>query len=115
MALKQRKEADVRFTWNFSDIFENDAAWEAAYAEAEAALATIPPIQGTLGESAERMKEGLDTLFAVEQKVELLYVYSMLRQDQSVPSFFMAFVSVENATLLSTLLGVVTALRTTFP
>ena len=38
MALKTRSEVDARYTWNFSDIFADDAAWEAAYAEAEAAI-----------------------------------------------------------------------------
>ena len=38
MALKTRGEVDARYTWNFSDIFESDEAWEAAYHDAEAAI-----------------------------------------------------------------------------
>ena len=55
MALKLRSEAEERFTWNFTDIFASDEAWEAAYTEAEAAIALIPTVQGTLGASAEAM------------------------------------------------------------
>ena len=79
MALKLRSEAEERFTWNFADIFASDEAWEAAYAEAEAAIALIPSVQGTLGASAEAMKAGLDKIFAAAEKTELVYVYSMLR------------------------------------
>ena len=38
MAQTLRSEVDSRFTWNFTDIFASDEAWEAAYAEAEEAI-----------------------------------------------------------------------------
>ncbi len=79
MALKQRNDVEKRFTWNFSDIYENDEAWEQAYADADAAIDAIPSVQGTLGLSVESMKKGLDTVFAAAQKTELVYTYSMLR------------------------------------
>ena len=79
MALKSRNEAEERFTWNFSDIYANDEAWEAAYQEADAAIESIEAIKGTLGESAEVMKKGLDIFFAASEKTERVYVYSMLR------------------------------------
>ena len=79
MALKTRGEVDARYTWNFSDIFASDEAWEAAYHDAEAAIELIPAIKGTLGASAEAMKKGLDTVFAAAEKAELVFVYSMLR------------------------------------
>ena len=79
MALKLRSEAEERFTWDFSDIFENDEAWEAAYNEAEAMLPKLAAVQGTLSASADAMKAGLDTMFAVSEKAERVYVYSMLR------------------------------------
>ena len=79
MSIKTRCEAEERFTWDFSDIFANDEAWEAAYAEAEALIAKIPAVQGTLGNSAQDMKHGLDTLYAAAERMELVYIYSMLR------------------------------------
>ena len=79
MALKLRSEAEERFTWDFSDIFENDEAWEAAYNEAEAMLPKLAAVQGTLSASADAMKAGLDTMFAVSEKAERVYIYSMLR------------------------------------
>ena len=79
MAIKLRSEAEEQFTWDFTDIFASDEAWEAAYAEAEAAIAQIPEVAGTLGTSADAMKAGLDKIFAASEKTELVYVYSMLR------------------------------------
>ena len=47
--MKLRSEIDKSLTWDLSQIFENEAAWEAAYAEAAATVETIPAIKGTLG------------------------------------------------------------------
>ena len=79
MELKKRSDAEARYTWNFADIFPSDEAWEAAYREAEDAIAQIPAIKGTLGASVEAMKNGLDVFFAASEKAERVYVYSMLR------------------------------------
>ncbi len=79
MALKLRSEAEEHFTWDFSDLYENDEAWEAAYADAEEAICAIEAVQGTLGQSAEALKAGLDRFYAAAEKTERVYVYSMLR------------------------------------
>ena len=79
MALKQRSEVQTDFTWNFTDMYPSDEAWEAAYSEAESLIGGVAAIQGTLGKSSEAMKAGLDLLFDAMQKIELLYVYSMFR------------------------------------
>ena len=79
MALKLRSEAEERFTWDFSDIYADDAAWEAAYNEIDAVIPEIAAIQGTLSESADSMKAGLDKMNAVSEKAERVYIYSMLR------------------------------------
>ena len=81
MALQARSEAQERFTWNFKDIFESDEAWETAYARVEGELEKLPALVGTLGLSAERMKQALDTVFEAQRQVELIYVYSMLRKN----------------------------------
>ncbi len=79
MALKQRNEVQTEYTWNFSDIYPSDAAWEEAYAGADALIEAAASVKGTLGESAEALKSGLDKVFTAMQTLELLYVYSMLR------------------------------------
>lgn len=79
MAIKTRSEAQERYTWDFSDIFPSDEAWEKALAELEACIPETAAFQGTLGESAESMKRGLDTYYEISRRAELVYVYSMLR------------------------------------
>lgn len=79
MALQTRAEAKKEFTWNFSDIFVDDAAWETAYKKAAAEAEKISALAGTLGKSVESMRAAMDLITEVSRQVELLYVYSMLR------------------------------------
>lgn len=81
MALQTRAEAKKEYTWDFSDIFADDAAWETAYAEADRKVGEIPSLEGTLGRSAESMKAALDRITEVSEQVERLYIYSMLRKN----------------------------------
>ncbi len=81
MALMNRTEAQERYTWNFSDIFATDADWEEAYAAAEAESNDIPALAGTLGQSAQGMKAALDKIYALQAKVERIYIYAMLRKN----------------------------------
>ena len=81
MAVKQRNEIDPKYTWNFSDIFENDEAWETALADADAMIDTLSDLPGTLGVSAESMRAGLDKVFAASRCMELVYLYAMLRKN----------------------------------
>lgn len=81
MALQTRAEAKKEFTWNFSDIFADDAAWEAAYKKAAEEVEKIPALVGTLGKSVDSLKNAMDLITGVSQQVEVLYIYSMLRMN----------------------------------
>lgn len=81
MALQTRAEAKKEFTWNFSDIFADNAAWEAAYKKAAEEVEKIPALAGTLGKSVAGMKAALDLITEVSRQVEVLYIYSMLRMN----------------------------------
>ncbi len=78
--LKNRNEIDSSLTWDLSQIFADEAAWEAAYQEAATLLEGLPAIKGTLGKSAQDLKQGLDTLYNAMYKAETVYVYTMLRK-----------------------------------
>ena len=77
MALKNRKDMDPRFQWKLSDIFENPEAWEAAYAKAKKAVEELGALEGTLKQSAESLKSGLDQIYAATEQVELVYLYAV--------------------------------------
>lgn len=79
--MKNRNEIEERFTWSFADIFEDDAKWESEFEQTEKESGTIASYQGRLGESASVLKEALDAIYRVEEKVEKLYVYAMLRKN----------------------------------
>ncbi len=81
MALKNRKEMDPKYMWDFSHIYESKEAWETAYAEAQSAVGELASVKGTLGSSADALKEGLDRIFAAGQKVELVYLYAFLHKE----------------------------------
>lgn len=81
MALQTRAEAKKEYTWDFTDLFEDDGAWEAAYRAAEAEAEKLPALKGTLGESVESLKRAMDLIMEVSQKAERLYLYSMLRKN----------------------------------
>ena len=66
MSLKSRKEADSRYMWDLSHIFESREAYEKAYSEAEASLSQIAELRGRMTENAETLKKSLDTLFIMQ-------------------------------------------------
>ena len=78
----KRSEQDIRFQWDLTKIYPDTAAWEAAMQEAEAALAPLAAIPGTLGTSKEAFKKGLDTVYASMFKVELPYTYAFLKKTE---------------------------------
>ena len=77
--MKARNELDPKFMWDFSHMFETKDAWEKAYAECEAEIAKLSALSGTLT-SAENLKAGLDAVYGVSKKMELVYLYAMLHQ-----------------------------------
>ncbi len=81
MELKTRNQIDPKYTWDFSDIFESDEAWERAYGEAEERIAALASLPGTLSASPEALKAGLDAFFAAGELAEVVYIYSMLRKN----------------------------------
>ena len=78
----KRSEQDIRFQWDLTKIYPDAAAWETAMQEAEAALAPLKDLPGTLGTSKEAFKHGLDTVYASMLKVELPYIYAFLKKTE---------------------------------
>ena len=68
--LKARKDMDPSYQWDFSHIFKDRAAFEAAYKDAEAAVEQIAAVPGTLCASAAALAKGLGPVYKAAQKVE---------------------------------------------
>lgn len=78
MELKLRKDMNPEFQWDVSHIFADNKAWEAAYDEVTKVLPVLEALSGTLNTSAESLKSALDTFFAKNKKMEIVYIYAML-------------------------------------
>ena len=89
MQLKNRKEMDQEYQWDLSPIFKDSKAWKLAYEEAEQEVETIGALAGTLTQSPENMKAGLDKIYQTLYKVDLVYRYASLQKsgDNSDPEY----------------------------
>ena len=66
--MKARNEMNPEFMWDFSHMFADRAAWEAAYADCEADIHALSALPGTLCASADTLKDGLDKIYAAAKK-----------------------------------------------
>ncbi len=81
----ERYEVEEKFTWNLSDIFSSDEAWEAEFKEVEELYGKFDftVFQGKLGKKEELLKffrfrdEGF-------RRIEKLYVYASMRHDEDL-------------------------------
>lgn len=89
MELKNRRDMDPNFMWDFTHIFPTNEAWEEAFAEADALGKGVAALEGTLGESTASLQKALDAYFEAHEKIELVYLYAMLHKsaDNSDPGY----------------------------
>lgn len=81
LELKNRRDMDPENQWDLTDIFPNQESWEKAYAEAEAGISAISSLRGTLMKSPVKLKEGLDRIYWLNEKIERVYIYAMLQKN----------------------------------
>lgn len=82
MDAKTRGEMNPEYMWDLTPIFESDDAWRAALKAAEDSVASLSDIPGTLGQSAEALKAGLDRIYAASEGAERVYAYAMLKKSE---------------------------------
>ena len=82
MQAKTRSEMNPEYTWDLTPVYESDDAWRAALKSAEAMVAGLQDIPGTLGTSAAALKNGLDRIYAASEAAERVYAYAMLRKSE---------------------------------
>lgn len=80
MELKNRSEMDPKYTWDLTPIYKNDDEWEIDLKAAAETVEKLAGLPGTLAESVESLKAGLDAVFAASQQMEKLYGYAFLRK-----------------------------------
>ena len=80
-----REEQETKYpeyTWDLTTIFESDDAFETAFAEVESYLGQEEQFKGHLADSAETLYQALALEQEVGSKLEKVYVYAHLKQDQ---------------------------------
>ena len=80
-----REEQERKYpndTWDLTTIFESDEAFEQALKEVESYLGKEEQFKGQLEESAQKLYGALSLEDEIGTKLEKVYVYAHLKQDQ---------------------------------
>lgn len=80
--LPNREEVALENTWDLTKIFATDDVFEEKFSELQVELEQVRQLQGTLHEGAQAFLKALEEILAVSRKLEVLYVYSHLKNDQ---------------------------------
>ncbi|KAF1302097.1 oligoendopeptidase F [Enterococcus saccharolyticus] len=80
--LPLREEVATSVTWDLTKIFADDAAFEEAFKEVQTELTKADTYKGTLKNGGAAFLEALEFILDVSRKLETLYVYSHLKNDQ---------------------------------
>ena len=80
--LPLREEVPVELTWDLTTIFKNDEEFEQAFSKVQAELPTVEAYKGKLNQGAKVFLEALEAIFVISRQLEVLYVYSHLKNDQ---------------------------------
>ena len=82
MEIKTRSQMNPEDMWDLTAIFESDDAWREALARAQRMTDALGDIPGTLGKSAQALRDGLDRVYAAAELAERVYAYAMLRKSE---------------------------------
>jgi len=77
-----RESAPEELTWNLKDLYEDQAAWEAARVEIEEMLPALEAYRGRLGEGARTVAECLQAQESLHVKLVRVSTYARLQQAQ---------------------------------
>ena len=81
-----RAEVAIEDTWDLSQIFATDEAWEAEAAQAPALVQAVVGFRGRLNEGPEIIRDALIGLYAAHHSLSRLVVYAALRRDEDQTS-----------------------------
>ena len=82
--LLKREEVKVEDTWDLTDMYESNEAWEEELNKIEALITEIAGMEGTCLDTAKNLLTVLEKDAACAQKIELAYSYAerLFDQDQ---------------------------------
>lgn len=80
-AVMTREQVEQKYTWNLTDLYEDDNAWEADFARSQQIVASAYAYQGKLAESPENLYECLSLRSELHILVSRLYQFAHLSRD----------------------------------
>ena len=80
--LKERKDIEAQYLWDLTPIYASDEAWEKAFAETEKIAEQFAAYPGTLGQSAERLREFYDLMYGAFDTLGKLHGYAFQRKSE---------------------------------
>ncbi len=81
---RPRSEVPPGDQWNLEPLYPNTEAWETDYADAQALPERVAAFAGRLGEADTVLAQALSTWFDASRRMEKLYVYAHLTNDQDL-------------------------------
>lgn len=82
MEVKDRKDIDVKDTWNLESIYANNELWEEDYAALEKDAAEFAKLKGAIEADVSKIPEVLDAYYGLHRRLSKLSVYARMRFDQ---------------------------------
>lgn len=80
--LPARESIPVEKTWDLTKIYADDAAFDIEFQEIQAQVKEASRYQGTLADGSQAFLSALEFVLALSRRLEKLYVYSHLKNDQ---------------------------------
>ena len=74
-------EPTVSATWDLTDLYPSDAAWQAEHDRLAGEIPKLKALKGTLGQSAQSLKSGLQYMSDINRATARLDVYAGLKGD----------------------------------
>jgi oligoendopeptidase F len=83
-AVLLRSDIPVEETWDLTDYYPSDAAWQQAAEAIGPLVGTAAAFRGRLTESVENLKSGLDAVMTAQEALSRLFTYAALRSDEDI-------------------------------
>ena len=99
--LPKREEIDTHLTWDLTAIFKDTQAFEDAYSALSEEITKADQMKGTLGKGSQEFLNGIEYLLDVYRKIEVIYVYAHLKNDQDTANAEQQALYARAATLYS--------------
>ena len=82
MEVKDRKDIDVKDTWNLESIYANNELWEEEYAALEKEAEEFAKLKGAIEADVSKIPVVLDAYYGLHRCLSMLSVYARMRSDQ---------------------------------